>query len=121
VLAPGQRDQGGSVTIPLVLTTGLANQNDLPMNVIGRLAPGISIREAQAELNTIVAQRPHSLSNSNHVRSVAVEPLRSAAHANDRKLLIWLLLEGAAFLVLLEGTSVINLLRVRSDAAYQHR
>lgn len=121
VLAPGQRDQGGPVAIPLLLTPGLADQNDLEMNVIGRLAPGVSIREAQAELNTILAQIPHSLSNSNRVWSVSVEPLRSAALANDRKLLIWLLLGGAAFLVLLEGASVVNLLRLRLDPSYQHR
>jgi putative ABC transport system permease protein len=121
VLAPGQRDQGGSVTIPLVFPAGSANQNDLPMNVIGRLAPGVSIREAQAELNTMVAQIPHNLSNRNDVWSVSVEPLRSAARVNDRRLLIWLLVGGAAFLFLLEGTSVVNLLRVRSDAVYQHR
>jgi putative ABC transport system permease protein len=121
VLAPGQRDQGGSIAIPLVLSPGLANQNDLHVNVIGRLAPGVSIREARAELNKIVAQTPYSRIDSNHVWGVSIEPFRRAALANDRKLLIWLFLGGAAFLVLLEWASVANLLRLRSDAAYQHR
>jgi putative ABC transport system permease protein len=117
VLAPGQRDQGGSIAIPLEL----ANQNDLPVNVIGRLAPGVSIREARAELNRSVPQLPHSGSDSNHVWGVSVEPFRRAALANDRKFLIWLLLGGAGFLVLLEGASVVNLLRLQSDKAYQRR
>jgi putative ABC transport system permease protein len=121
VLAPGQRDQGGSIAIPLVLTPGLANQNDLPVNVIGRLAPGVSIREARAELNRSVAQLPHSGSDGNHVGSVSVEPFRRAALANDGKFLIWLLLGGVVFLVLLEGASVVNLLRLQSDKAYQRR
>jgi putative ABC transport system permease protein len=120
VLAPGQRDQGGSIAIPLVLTPGLAKQNDFDVNVIGRLSPGVSIREAGAELNRIVAQTPHSGSDRNYVRSVSVEPFRRAALANDRKLLIWLFLGGVAFFVLLEGASVVNLLRLRSDAVYQH-
>ena len=121
VLAPGEHDQGGSIATPLVLTPGLANQNDLYVNVIGRLAPEVSIGEARAELNRIVAHIPHGGSDSNHVGSVSVEPFRRAALANDRKLLIWLFLGGLAFLVLLEGASVVNLVRLKSDAAYQHR
>ncbi|MEA3005027.1 MAG: putative transport system permease protein, partial [Acidobacteriaceae bacterium] len=44
VLAPGPRDDGAPVSIPLVVTPGGANQGDLRMNVIGRLKPGVSIR-----------------------------------------------------------------------------
>jgi len=121
VLAPGQRDQGASIAIPLVLTPGLANQNDLHVNVIGRLAPGVSIREARAEVNRSVPQLPHSGPESNHAWSVSVEPFRRAAFANDRKFLIWLLLGGVVFLVLLEGASVVNLLRLQWDKAYQRR
>ena len=83
--------------------------------------PAACVIRAQVELDAIVGQIPHSLSQSNRVWSVSVEPFRSAAFANDRKLLIWLLVEGAVFLLLLEGVSVVNLLRFRSDAAYQSR
>lgn len=121
VLAPSQRDQGGSVAIPLIIAPGPANQNDLRVNVIGRLEPGASIREAQAELNGILAGIPHSLSNSNRVWRVSIEPLCSAALTNERKLLSWLLLGGVAFLLLLEGASVVHLFRLRSEAAYQSR
>jgi hypothetical protein len=31
------------------------------MNVIGRLKPGVSIREAQANVNAVVARMTHSL------------------------------------------------------------
>jgi putative ABC transport system permease protein len=121
VLAPGEWNQAASVTIPLILAAGSASQNDLHVNVIGRLAPGVSIGEAKEELNATMAQLPRNLSNSNQVGSVSVKPLRSAAFGSNRKLLIWLFLGGTAFFVLLEGASVVNLLRVRSDAAYQHR
>jgi putative ABC transport system permease protein len=121
VLAPSQRDQAGSVAIPLIIAPGRANQNDLPVNVIGRLEPGASIREAQAELNGILAGIPHSLSNSNRVWHVSVEPLCNAALTNERKLLNWLLLGGVTFLLLLEGASIVHLFRLRSEAAYQSR
>jgi putative ABC transport system permease protein len=122
VLAPGPRDDGAPVSLPLVVTPGRANQGDLRMNVIGRLKPGVSIREAQAELDTIVAAIPHSLSNSNRAWSVSVEPLRGAALSNDRRLATWLFLGGITCFFLLESVSVVNLLQLSSDARYQpHR
>jgi putative ABC transport system permease protein len=122
VLAPGPRDDGAPVSIPLVVTPGRANQGDLRMNVIGRLKPGVSIREAQTELDTIVARIPHSLSNSNRTWSVSVEPLRGALLSGDRKLATWLFLGGIACFFLLESVSVVNLIQLSSDARYQpHR
>jgi putative ABC transport system permease protein len=120
VLAPGPRDEGAPVSVPLVVTAGRANQGDLRMNVIGRLKPGVSIREAQAELDTVVARIPHSLSNSNRTWSVSVEPLRGAVLSTDRKLANWLFLGGIACFLLLESVSVINLMQLSSDARYQH-
>ena len=122
VLAPGPRDNGAPVSVPLVVTPGRANQDDLRMNIIGRLKPGVSIREAQAQLDTIVARIPHSLSNSNRTWSVSVEPLRGALLSNDRKLATWLFLGGIACLLLLESVSVVNLIQLRFDARFQlHR
>jgi putative ABC transport system permease protein len=122
VLAPGPRDHGAPVSVPLVVTLGKANQDDLRMNIIGRLKPGVSIREAQAELDTIVAHIPHSLSNTNRTWSVSVEPLRGALLSNDRKLASWLFLGGVAFFLLVASVSVVNLIQLRSDAGYQlHR
>ena len=89
------------------------------MNVIGRLKPGVSVREAQAELDTIVARIPHSLSNSNRTWSVSVEPLRGALLSNDRNLANWLFLGGVACFLLLESVSVINFIQLCSDARYQ--
>jgi putative ABC transport system permease protein len=122
VLAPGSRDDGAPVSVPLVVTPGRANQDDLRMNVIGRLKPGVSIREAQAELDAIVAAIPHSLSNSDRTWSVSVEPLRGAVLSSDRRLAIWLFLGGIACFFLLESVSVVNLLQLSLDRRYQpHR
>jgi putative ABC transport system permease protein len=122
VLAPGPRDNGAPISVPLVVTPGRANQDDLRMNVIGRLKPGVSIRDAQAQLDTIVARIPHSLSNSNRAWSISVEPLRGALLSNDRKLANWLCLGGVACFLLLESVSVVNLIQLHFDARYQlHR
>jgi putative ABC transport system permease protein len=89
------------------------------MNVIGRLKPGVSIREAQAELDTIVARIPHSLSNSDRTWSVSVQPLRGALLSSDRKLANWLFLGGIACFLLLESVNVVNFIQLSSDARYQ--
>ncbi len=119
VLAPGPRDDGAPVSVPLVVMPGRANQPDLRMNVIGRLKPGVSIREAQAELDTIAARIPHSLSNSDRTWSVSVEPLRGALLSSDHKLASWLFLGGIACFLLLESVSVVNLIQLSSDARYR--
>jgi putative ABC transport system permease protein len=119
VLAPGPRDDVAPVSVPLVLKPGRANQDDLRLNVIGRLKPGVSIHEAQAELDKILARIPHSLSNSNRTWSVSVEPLRGALFSNDRKLASWLFLGGVACFFLLESVSVVNLIQLSWDARYQ--
>jgi putative ABC transport system permease protein len=121
VLGPGPRDDGAPVSVPLIVTPGRANQDDLRINVIGRLKPGVDIRDAQAELDTIVARIPHSLSNSNRTWSVSVKPLRGALLSNDRKLANWLFLGGLVCFLLLESVSVVNLIQLHSDARYQSR
>jgi putative ABC transport system permease protein len=47
-----------------------------------------------------------------------VEPIKNAAFPNERKLMIWLLLGGVVFVLLMECMSVANLLRLRADAGY---
>jgi putative ABC transport system permease protein len=119
VLAPGLRDRGAPVTVPLVLKPEQLNQGDQGMNVIGRLMPGISIREAQANMDLVVSRITHGLANGTKDWKVSVEPIRGASLRNDRKLVIWLLLGGGVFVLLTECVSVANLLRLRSDAGYQ--
>ena len=121
VLASGLRDHGAPVSVPLVLTPAGLDQDDQRVNVIARLKPGVSIREAQANLDGIVAHIPHSLSNSNRAWSVSVEPIRGTPLANDRKLVNWLLLGGVGFVLLVECVSVANLFLLRAEASYQLR
>jgi putative ABC transport system permease protein len=119
VLAPGLRDRGAPVTVPLVFKPEQLNQDDQRMNVIGRLKPGVSIGQAQANVDRVVARPTHAYANGN--KGWSVEPIKSAAFPNDRKLMIWLLLEVVVFVLLMECMSVANLLRLRADAGYQLR
>ena len=121
VLAPGLRDRGASVTVPLVITPEHLNQHDQRMNVIGRLKPGVSIRQAQADVNAVAARMTQRALNSNQGWSVSVEPIEAASLPRDRKLELWLMLEVVGFVLLIACVSVANLLRLRSEAGYRLR
>jgi putative ABC transport system permease protein len=111
VLAPGLRDRGASVTVPLFFNF---DQSDPPMNVIGRLKPGVTIRQAQADVSAIAVK-------SNKSWNVTVEPMQAASLASERKWMLRLMLGVVGFVLLVECVSVANLLRLRSDAGYQLR
>jgi putative ABC transport system permease protein len=110
VLAPGLRDRGALVTVPLVLEPERLNQDGQRMNVIGRLKPGVSIAQAQAD----VARASVSV-------SVSLEPMQAASLPHERKFVLWLMLGVVAFVLLIATASVANLLRMRSEAGYQLR
>jgi putative ABC transport system permease protein len=109
VLAPGLRDRGAPVTVPLVFSPERSMWAQQPVNVIGRLRPGINIGEAQADIDRAVAGVVH--------RNLAVEAINRASLDNDRKFTLWLLLGFVEFVLLMESVSVVSLLRLRSDAA----
>jgi putative ABC transport system permease protein len=115
VLAPGPRDRGAPVTVPLVFKPERLNQRDQQINVIGRLKPGVTIRKAQAELNAVVAI------SGNQIWKVSVEPMQAASLANDRKLVLWLMLGVVGFVLLIVSVSVVNLLRLRGEAPLMKR
>ncbi len=119
VLAPGLRDQGAPVTVPLVFKPEPLNPSDRGMNIIGRLKPGVTIQQAQADVSTVMAR--NHLRKSNNGWSVSVEPLQAASLLNERKLVLRLMLGVVAFVLLTACASVANLLRMRSEAGYQVR
>ena len=66
------------VTVPLVLKP----EGDQRMNVVGRLKPGVSIREAQANIDLIVSRNTRSLESGR----ISVEPLRGASLPQGSKI-----------------------------------
>jgi putative ABC transport system permease protein len=117
VLAPGMRDRGAPVTVPLVFKRERLSQSDPRMNVMGRLKPGVTIQHAQADVNAVMARSNLFKSGWN----VSVEPMQAASLPNERKLVLGLMLSVVAFVLLIVCASVANLLRLRSEAGYQLR
>ncbi|HKY05032.1 MAG TPA: ABC transporter permease, partial [Blastocatellia bacterium] len=101
---------GSSVTRDLS-----ASRNTSFMRVVGRLRPGVSIAEAQAEMNAIAARLAHEYPDTNTGSSVALVPLARHLVGNTRPALM-ILFAAVGFVLLIACANAANLLLVRGSA-----
>ena len=123
VLAPGNWDRTpANVWIPISLTPDeVANRHFRPLIVDGRLKPGVTIEQAQQEMDIIAADLARRFPESNAGRTVRVVPLDTAIVDSRRTLvagaslqtLLWSLLAAVSFVVLMACVNVANLLLSR--------
>jgi predicted permease len=110
VLSPGVGDKGAPVSVPLVLKSDELNHDYHWINVTGRLKAGVSITQAQMEIDAVAAHIARTYPKSSHGWSVTVEPFKNASLPNDRKSTLWLLLGAVALVLLIACVNVANLL-----------
>ena len=91
----------------------LTSHGDHTVNVVGRLKPGISVRTAQAELDSISANLAVQYPNSNTGMRAVIAPLRDDLVRNVKDSM-FALLGAAALIVLITCVNVANLLLVRA-------
>ena len=83
--------------------------------LMGRLKPGVSIEQAQHEMNSIAAELARRVPKSNHGWSVSVEPLQNNFLSADTRTTLWLLLAAVGFVVAIACVNVANLLFARGS------
>lgn len=111
VFAPGTADRWNwELIVPLVFTPELLNRGSRYWVVTGRLKPGVSIQQAQAEMDAITAKEARDFPKSNQGLGAIVEPYKNDFLPSDRKLTLWLLLGAVGFLLLIACLNVANLL-----------
>ena len=118
MLPPGMYDR-----LPMQLWVPLAFKPDDVTNheahfvlVMGRLKDGVSIEQAQSEMNGIAAQLQNEFPKSNANWGISVEPLHLNFVDPTTRRNLWLLLGAVCFLLLIACVNVANLLMARGTS-----
>ena len=94
----------------------LARNRDVHiLTVVGRLKQGVSVSEAQAELDVISARLAREYPATNKGWGTALDPLQSALVGHTQRMLM-LLLAAVALMLLIASANVANLMLVRTKA-----
>lgn len=103
---------GAELWMPLALTPQQMSQRDTRyLHVLGRLKPGFSVAQAQAEMLAVAERIERQYPQTNTGLRVQVIPLR---HSDFTRPLITVLIAMAGFILLLACANVANLLFARS-------
>ncbi len=115
VFGPGSTDRASSqLSVPLAFKPEQVNHDFHWLTVMGRLKPGVTIKQAQADMDTVTAHIATAYPKSNKGWGAFVEPLKNDFMPSDRILTLWLLLGAVAFVLLIACVNVANLLLARS-------
>ena len=85
------------------------------LTVVGRLKRGVSLSEAQAELDVISARLSQEYPGTNKGWGTALDPLQSALVGHTQRMLI-MLLAAVGLMLLIASVNVANLMLVRTKA-----
>jgi putative ABC transport system permease protein len=117
VLSPGLDDRAQSqLAVPLVFKPEQINHDFHWLLSIARLKPGVTVQQAQADMDSVATHIAQANPKSNKGWGVFVEPLKNDFLPSERKQTLWLLLGAVAFILLIACVNVANLLLARGLA-----
>jgi putative ABC transport system permease protein len=117
VLPPGMHDRFNSqLWVPLSFRPEQITHDSNAGLVMARLKDGVSIAQAQAEMDTIAAQLASEFPQTNANRGVSVQPLHLNFVTESTRRNLWLLLGAVGFLLLIGCVNVANLLLARGTS-----
>jgi predicted permease len=110
VLAPGQTDRLESqFVVPLAFKPEQINHDFHWLLVMGRMKPGVSVAQAQADMEVVTNRIAQDNPQSNHGWSASVELLHNDFFPKDAQRTLWLLMGGVGFVLLIACGNVANL------------
>ena len=117
VLPPGMHDRFNSqLWVPLSFRPEQITHDSNFVLVMARLKDGVTIEQAQAEMNGIAAQLQNEYPQTNANRGVSVEPLHLNFVTESTRRNLWLLMGAVGFLLLIGCVNVANLLLARGTS-----
>jgi putative ABC transport system permease protein len=117
VLAPGTEDRNeAQIIAPLVFKPEQLNHDFHWLLAVGRLKPGVTVKQAQADMDAVTNHIAAVYPRSNKGWGSYVEPLKNDFLPSERKQTLWILLGAVAFILLIACVNVANLLLARGMA-----
>ncbi len=111
VLSPGLGDRlGPELTVPLAFTPEQINHDYHWIVTMGRLKTGVTIQQAQADMDSVTANIAAAYPTSNKGWGASVEPLKNDFLPKERIRNLWLLLGAVGFVLLITCVNIANLL-----------
>ena len=108
--AHGERTQ---LILPLVFKPEQINHDFHWLTVMGRLKPGVTLKQAQQNMDAVTAHIAEMYPKSDQGWGAYVEPLKNDYMPKDRIKMLWLLLGAVGFVLLIACVNVANLLLAR--------
>ena len=117
VEAPGFGDrQEMQLFVPLVFKPDQINHDFHWLLVMGRLKPGVTIQQAQQDMDAVTAHIAQMYPKSDEGWGASVEPFKDDFMPNQQIKMLWLLLGAVGFVLLIACVNVANLLLARGVA-----
>jgi putative ABC transport system permease protein len=111
VLTAGQADRlDAQFTVPLAFKPDQINHDFHWLLVMGRMKPGVSLKQAQADMEVVTNRIAADHPQSNKGWGVSVEELHNDFFPKEAKQTLWLLMGGVGFILLIACGNVANLL-----------